>query len=104
MVEGRRLNTNQNRLFAKRYTRQKLKEAGFGLEDWKALNSLIIKESQWNYEAQNPKSSAYGLFQILNMPPGTSIEKQVEKGIGYITKRYGTPVEAYKHHSEKGWY
>ena len=104
MVEGRRLNTNQNRLFAKRYTRQKLKEAGFGLEDWKALNSLIIKESQWNYEAQNPKSSAYGLFQILNMPPGTSIEKQVEKGIGYIIKRYGTPVEAYKHHLEKGWY
>ena len=104
MVEGRRLNTNQNRLFAKRYTRQKLKEAGFGLEDWKALNSLIIKESQWNYEAQNPKSSAYGLFQILNMPPGTSIEKQVEKGISYITKRYGTPVEAYKHQLEKGWY
>ena len=38
------------------------------------------------------------------MPPGTPIEKQVEKGITYITKRYGTPVEAYKHHLEKGWY
>ncbi|WP_348240207.1 transglycosylase SLT domain-containing protein, partial [Salmonella enterica] len=33
---------------------------------WDALAWLIGKESSWNPKAQNPKSTAYGLFQFLD--------------------------------------
>ena len=33
---------------------------------WNALSTLIQKESSWNPNAQNPTSTAYGLFQFLN--------------------------------------
>lgn len=87
-------------------------EQAFGERSWPAMERLIMKESGFNPAAQNPKSSAYGLFQFLDQtwkgysdvgktPDPT---KQTEAGIKYIKKRYGDPNKALQFHQRKGWY
>ena len=80
-------------------------------EQWEALDWIIQKESSWNPTAQNPKSTAFGLFQWLDMtraryncPKTADVAIQTECGIKYIKARYNTPVEAKKFHQAKGWY
>lgn len=80
-------------------------------EQWEALQWIIQKESSWNPNAQNKRSTAYGLFQWLdgtrkayNCPKTADVAIQTECGIKYIKARYKTPVEAKKFHQTKGWY
>jgi hypothetical protein len=80
-------------------------------KQWEALSWIIYKESSWNPTAQNPKSTAYGLFQWLDMtrknyncPKTADIAIQTECGIKYIKARYGTPTGAKAHHLLKNWY
>ena len=37
----------------------------YNFEQFYCLDEIVYKESRWNYKAKNPKSSAYGLFQVL---------------------------------------
>jgi hypothetical protein len=78
---------------------------------WTALDKLIQKESSWNPNAQNPNSTAYGLFQFLNSTwASTGIAKtsnpsqQAEAGMRYIQSRYGTPTGAVAFHARNNWY
>lgn len=88
------------------------KEYGWGEgKQWEALSWIIQKESGWRVDAQNPKSTAYGLFQWLdstrkayNCPKTTDVAIQTHCGIKYIKARYKTPLEAKKFHQSKGWY
>lgn len=80
-------------------------------EQWEALSWIIHKESSWNPNAQNKTSTAYGLFQFLDMtrknyncPKTADVEVQTHCGIKYIEKRYKDPVNAKKFHQSKGWY
>ena len=80
-------------------------------KQWEALDWIIQKESSWNPNAQNPKSTAFGLFQWLDMtrkayncPKTADVTIQTECGIKYIKARYGDPVEAKKFHQAKGYY
>ncbi|MBU5900557.1 transglycosylase SLT domain-containing protein, partial [Vibrio cholerae O1] len=50
--------------------KQMLEAMGWG-DQWGDLNWLVNKESSWNPNAQNPTSTAYGLFQFLNGTWGT---------------------------------
>jgi hypothetical protein len=61
-----------------------------------ALVALALK-------AKNPKSSAFGIPQILGLKELSPI-KQIDKGLKYIEHRYDTPCNALKHHKIKGWY
>ena len=68
---------------------------------WDAIDWIVQHESGWNPKAQNPSSTAYGLFQLLNSTwAGTGIAKssdpsrQGEAGLKYIQGRYGTPLGA----------
>ena len=87
-------------------------EYGWGAgEQWEALSWIIQKESSWNPTAQNKTSTAYGLFQFLDMtrtsyncPKTADVEIQTKCGIKYIKARYKTPLEAQKFHQSKGWY
>ena len=87
-------------------------EYGWGnSEQWEALSWIIQKESSWNPTAQNKTSTAYGLFQFLDMtrtsyncPKTADVEIQTKCGIRYIQARYKTPLEAQKFHQKKGWY
>lgn len=87
-------------------------EYGWGNgEQWEALSWIIQKESSWNNNAQNPTSTAYGLFQFLDKTwagykctKTSDIEIQTKCGIKYIKARYKTPTNAVDFHIRKGWY
>jgi len=68
------------------------------------IDELINRESRWDNTANNPTSSAYGLFQMLKTPIGLPLEMQTERGIRYIKYRYDTPCKALQHHNKKNWY
>jgi hypothetical protein len=76
----------------------------YNFEQFYCLDQLIYAESRWNYKANNPKSSAYGLFQILKTKEKDPI-KQIDAGLKYINARYdGCACAALAHHKAKGWY
>jgi hypothetical protein len=85
---------------------------GFGSgKQWAALTQLISHESSWNPRAQNPTSSAYGLFQFLDSTwAGTGINKtsdprlQTIAGLRYIRSRYNTPAGAWAFWQRNHWY
>lgn len=79
-------------------------------EDYEALVKLWTKESNWNPNAKNKKSGACNIPQAL---PCSKITKKygnnswqsgIKWGLEYIKGRYGTPLKAWKHFQNKGWY
>lgn len=86
---------------AKQIALSKLQSRGWG-QYWNDLDQLVSHESGWNPTAQNPSSTAYGLFQFLDSTwKGTGIAKtsdpalQIEAGLRYIESRYKTPKGAW---------
>jgi hypothetical protein len=83
---------------------------GWAGSQWDALNWLVAHESSWNPNAQNPTSSAYGLFQFLDGTWGpygkkTSDPKlQAQYGLEYIKGRYGSPEKAKAFWEGHHWY
>jgi hypothetical protein len=76
----------------------------YNFEQFYCLDEIVWKESRWNHKAKNPKSSAYGLFQILKSKEHDPI-KQIDNGLKYINARYqGCACKALAHHKKKGWY
>jgi hypothetical protein len=76
-----------------------------------ALHRLIMKESGYNNTAQNPRSTAYGIFQFLDrtwggygVPKTSDPRAQTEAGLRYIAARYGSPSRALQFHQSRGWY
>ena len=98
------LTINQSKKLAKSYAQIVIKQEGWNKKEWESLLLLWSKESRWDYTADNPKSTAYGIPQIIGMSEDTPLTKQVDLGIKYIKKRYKTPTLALKHHLRKGWY
>ena len=84
----------------KQYTFHQL---DYSFEQFYCVDELWYKESRWNYKAKNPKSSAFGIPQILGLKELSPI-KQIDKGLHYIKHRYDNPCNALKHHKIKGWY
>jgi len=72
-------------------------------KQYRCLVELWDRESHWNLKADNPKSSAYGIPQLLHMTT-TNPYRQVELGIKYITKRYGNSCKALARHKRVGHY
>jgi len=99
-----KMTISQSKKFAKKYAFMRIKQIGWTDHEWKSLYTLWSKESRWDYTANNPKSTAYGIPQILNMPEDTPLTEQVDLGLKYIKKRYKTPTLALQHHLRKGWY
>lgn len=85
----------------KQITFQKM---NYNVEQFNCVDELVFKESRWNHKAKNPKSTAYGLFQILGSKQKDPI-KQIDDGIKYLNARYdGCACKALAHHKRKGWY
>ena len=83
--------------------------SGFSYGD--CLYKLVNAESGWKPLAQNPTSTAFGLFQFLDATwAGTGIEKstdpaiQMKAGLIYIENRYGTACNAWKFFQINRWY
>jgi len=72
-------------------------------KQYRCLVELWDRESHWNPKADNPKSSAFGIPQLLRMRT-TNPYRQIELGLKYITKRYGSSCVALARHKKVGHY
>lgn len=87
-------------------------ERGWDAAQFQCLDNLWTKESNWQVDATNPTSGAYGIPQSLypelmaEAGPDwrTNPATQIEWGLGYISGRYGTPCGAWAHSVELNWY
>lgn len=83
----------------------------WGDDQWIYFNDLVKRESNWNSEAKNPASSAYGFGQLLDSTwKSVGCEKtsdpyiQIDCTIKYVKDRYGTPKQAIIFHNKANWY
>ncbi len=67
-------------------------------KEFRCIEKLWTKESNWRPKAKNPNSTAYGIPQLLKMKE-TNPYKQIDLGLRYIDKRYkGSACKALAHH------
>lgn len=89
-----------------------MKSAGIAEEDYEYVDYIISHESSWDYKADNPSSSAYGLCQAL---PGekmatagsdwkTNPETQMKWCNTYAIDRYGSWEVAYDYWVANNWW
>ena len=72
--------------------------------EFRCIERLWTKENRlWDPYAKNPKSSAYGIPQLLKLKE-TNAYVQMDLGYKYIVHRYKTPCKALAFHSLKGYY
>lgn len=78
---------------------------------WPSTYSLLMKESGFRNTAQNPTSTAYGMFQFLDstwggygIPKTSDPRLQTIAGGRYIAGRYGNPSNALAFHLRNNWY
>jgi hypothetical protein len=81
------------------------------VEEYVALHELIMRESSWNPDARNRKSTAYGLGQLLDQTwEDVGIEKsddfriQLIAAHKYVMQRYGSWQKALEFHKRNGYY
>lgn len=85
---------------------------GYGSDQYQCFNNIIIRESNWDINATNASSGAYGIPQAL---PGRKMATvgddwrsnpatQIVWGIEYMKDRYGSPCSAWGFKSSHGWY
>ena len=72
-------------------------------QEYRCLETLWHKESRWNPRADNPKSSAFGIPQLLKLK-ATDPYVQIDLGLKYIKARHLTPCKALAFHSKAGHY
>lgn len=84
----------------------------WGGKQFKCLNHIWENESHWQWDAKNKHSGALGIPQAY---PGhkmksagkdykTNYRTQINWGLNYIKKRYGTPCEAHNFRKRHGYY
>jgi hypothetical protein len=71
--------------------------------EYQCLVYLWNRESNWNPRADNPKSTAYGIPQLLKLKARDPYI-QIDLGLKYIKHRYGTVCKAWSHHKRTGHY
>ena len=110
---SRSVEAARNPLGAKRIAKEMMAtEYGWGEGQYKCLNRLWTKESNWNYQARNPRSGAHGIAQAL---PASKMEKvgtdwrtnpitQIQWGLLYVSERYDTPCAAWNKFRRSNYY
>lgn len=84
----------------------------WGSKQFKCLNHIWENESHWQWDSKNKRSGALGIPQAY---PGhkmksagkdykTNYRTQINWGLNYIKKRYGTPCGAYHYRKRHGYY
>ncbi|MGI5375045.1 transglycosylase SLT domain-containing protein [Streptomyces sp. CA-251387] len=79
---------------------------------YQCFSNIVDHESDWNVNATNASSGAYGLVQAL---PGnkmasagsdwkTNPATQIKWGLDYMKDRYGSPCGAWSFWQANGWY
>jgi hypothetical protein len=93
-------------LSARSYARQMV-----SAKEYEALEELIMLESSWNPDAQNKKSTAYGLGQFIDQTWDlVGVEKSADYRIQliaahkYVFERYGSWQKALEFRKANGYY
>jgi hypothetical protein len=80
-------------------------------QQFDCLDNLWENESGWSPTAQNPDSTAYGIAQFLDqtwtlmaVARTSDPDQQIDAGLAYIAKRYGTPCQAWDFWQGHHWY
>lgn len=83
----------------------KFAKAGYGwdLRQRQCIYKLFTKESRFDNFADNKKSSAFGIAQMLK-EESKDPAIQILNAYRYIIHRYGTPCKAWNHHLSRNWY
>jgi hypothetical protein len=92
-------------------TYKKYVELHHSKEHYECYCNLIFKESSWNPNAKNPKTTAYGLGQFLDstwkiVPQSKTSNPydQLDAMFIYVDKVYGDSCKAWNFWLEKNWY
>jgi hypothetical protein len=80
-------------------------------EQFLCFTKLVGKESAWNHKAENPKSTASGIGQMLDstysslgMRKSNAGVSQLVATLSYISRRHVTPCGAWRHFQKNNWY
>ncbi len=92
--------------------RQMVAEYGWSSSEFECLDDLWVSESDWEVDATNPTSGAYGIPQSLPAEKmasagsdwRTNPATQIEWGLNYIDLSYGTPCSAWEFKQANNWY
>jgi hypothetical protein len=85
------------------YAQMAMKKYKWNKAQFVCLNKVWTNESHWNYKANNPKSTALGIAQMLG-ETNHAPKVQIDNGLRYIKKRYGQPCTAWKFWRSHYWY
>ena len=99
MPNASAINTPRDINTYKLYAHMKLLDA----KQYRCLELLWNRESMWNPRADNPKSTAYGIPQLLKLKERNPF-KQIDRGLKYIEHRHSNPCKALDHHKRTGHY
>jgi len=91
---------------ANRKMAQEFAWAGYGWRgnNWACIDKLFMAESRFDHLADNPKSSAYGIGQVLS-EKSSDPAIQILRAYQYIQHRYnGSPCKAWIFHLKTGHY
>jgi hypothetical protein len=99
MPASQAINTPRDKENYKLYAHIKLLNA----KQYRCLEILWMRESKWDPRADNPKSSAFGIPQLLKMKELDPF-KQIDLGLKYIAHKHRTPCKAWQFHKLRGWY
>jgi hypothetical protein len=72
-------------------------------KEYRCLELLWMRESRWDPRADNPKSSAYGIPQMLRLKV-LDPYRQIDIGLKYIAHKHLTPCRALAYHDKRGHY
>jgi hypothetical protein len=85
------------------YKQYAFMQLNHNFKEFYCLSDLWYKESRWIPTAKNPKSSAYGIAQLLKTKTKDPYT-QIDLGLKYIKHRHHTACNALAFHKKKGWY
>jgi len=91
---------SENRRTAYKFSRA----LGYTKAEATCLITLWTRESRLDHLADNPRSTAYGIAQLLR-ERSREPELQILHGLRYIEHRYsGSACRALRHSDRRGWY
>ncbi|MEV0583327.1 transglycosylase SLT domain-containing protein [Nonomuraea sp. NPDC050310] len=96
----------------KAIARPMVAQRGWSRAQFRCLERLWTRESNWHHRAGNRSSGAYGIPQAVPAHKmsthgrdwRTNPRTQIAWGLSYIKQRYGTPCGAWSQFLARGWY
>jgi hypothetical protein len=96
--------TGEEKRENKRIAREYSRALGYSRGEVACLVTLWTRESRFDHLADNKRSTAYGIAQLLG-ERSSRAELQILHGLRYLEHRYsGSACRALRHSDRRGWY